>query len=302
VATTRVDVEEIESTKSEKALAVVLTAFLLIGTIWSYAKLDDLARGSAAPARLTAQERAAVDRSQAAESRLYGAQAAVGRTQRELVLAREAYRTALDAGQKAPVLARRYRQAQAASARAQARAVAARTAAAAAAPAAQHAEQSFSAREQSASDRRARLAALLRLAFVAALLVAGYALLARLRRRRSRALPLAFAVIASAAVTALVFAGDYVTDYVDPLDLGPLVLSLFGVAATIVAFAVLQRYLARRIPLRRVRRGECPFCGYPVRAGGTHCEGCGREVFGDCATCGHERRVGAAHCAACGTG
>ena len=54
------------------------------------------------------------------------------------------------------------------------------------------------------------------------------------------------------------------------------------------------------IKIRRVRKGECPFCGYPVRAGGTHCEGCGREVIGDCATCGNERRVGTAHCAACG--
>ena len=64
-------------------------------------------------------------------------------------------------------------------------------------------------------------------------------------------------------------AGDYITDYVDPLSLGPLVLSLFGVVATIAAFAVLQRYLARRIPIRRVRKGECPFCGYPVRGAGT---------------------------------
>jgi hypothetical protein len=38
--TTRVDIEEIESTKSEKFLAAVLLAFLLIGTIWFYVKVD----------------------------------------------------------------------------------------------------------------------------------------------------------------------------------------------------------------------------------------------------------------------
>jgi hypothetical protein len=80
------------------------------------------------------------------------------------------------------------------------------------------------------------------------------------------------------------------------------VLSLFGIVATIVAFAVLQRHLARRIPIRRVRKSECPFCGYPVTAGGVHCEGCGREVVGACSACGSGRRVGTAHCAACGAG
>lgn len=34
-ATTRVDVEEIETTKSEKLLAVVLAVFLLLGGVWT---------------------------------------------------------------------------------------------------------------------------------------------------------------------------------------------------------------------------------------------------------------------------
>jgi hypothetical protein len=300
VSTTRVEVEEIEATKSEKALAVVLTVFLLIGAIWTYAKLDDLARGSVAPAATAPADRAAVDRSRLAENRQFNAQQAVGQAQQDLVLAREAYRTALDAGQKAPGLRRAYELAQARSARAHARLATARAAAAAARPAAARAERAMVGRQRATDDRRAWLAAGLRLAFTAALLVVGYLLLARLRRRRTRYLPLAFAVIATAAITALTFACDYLTDYIDPLQLGPLVLSLFGIAATIAAFAVLQRYLARRIPIRRVRKGECPFCGFPVRGGGAHCEGCGREVVGACAACRSPRRVGAAHCAACG--
>lgn len=92
---------------------------------------------------------------------------------------------------------------------------------------------------------------------------------------------------------------DYVGDYVRWQDLGPLVLSLAGAAFTLAAFWGLQRYLATRIPQRRVRRGECPFCGYPVR-GNARCEGCGREVVAPCAACTAPRRVGTAHCGACG--
>jgi hypothetical protein len=300
VSTTRVEVEEIEATKSEKALAVVLTVFLLIGAIWTYAKLDDLARGAVGAAAVAPAERAAVERSRAADTRAFAAQQAAAQAQRDLVLAREAYRTALDAGQQAPDLRHRYELAQARYARVQARLASARAAASAARPAAARAERASGDRQRAAGDRQAWIAAGLRLAFTVALLVVGYLLLARLRRRRTRYLPLAFAVIATAAVTALTFAADYLTDYIDPLRLGPLVLSLFGIAATIAAFAVLQRSLAHRIPIRRVRKGECPFCGFPVRGDGAHCEGCGREVVGACAGCGSARRVGTAHCAACG--
>jgi hypothetical protein len=94
-------------------------------------------------------------------------------------------------------------------------------------------------------------------------------------------------------------AADYLTDWFDPLDLGPLVLSVVGIALTLLAFAAVQRYMARRIPNRRVRKGECPFCGYPVRRN-DHCEGCGRDVIAPCSRCEEPRRVGSAFCGACG--
>ena len=84
---------------------------------------------------------------------------------------------------------------------------------------------------------------------------------------------------------------DYLTDYFELLELGPLVISLFGIAVTLLAFVGLQRYLAQRIPQRRVRKNECPFCGYPVR-GKEHCEGCGRQVIAPCARCEAPRRIG----------
>jgi hypothetical protein len=91
---------------------------------------------------------------------------------------------------------------------------------------------------------------------------------------------LAFAAAAVGAIMALVFAvdyvTDYVTDYVDALDLGPFVLSSLGVVATVVAFRVLQRYLAARLPGRRVRRGSARSAGSPLRVGGSpHCVTCG---------------------------
>jgi hypothetical protein len=35
------DVEDVQTTKGEKLLAVVLTNFLLIGGVWTYQKIDD---------------------------------------------------------------------------------------------------------------------------------------------------------------------------------------------------------------------------------------------------------------------
>jgi hypothetical protein len=148
-------------------------------------------------------------------------------------------------------------------------------------------------------NRQEIVTLLLRLALVLSSLGIGYVALARLRNRNSRYLPLAGAVVAFATILAFALAADYLTDYFNPLDAGLLVLSLVGVAATIAAFWGLQRYLARRLPQRRVRRGECPFCAYPVR-GSERCEGCGRQVIAPCARCERPRRVGTRFCASCG--
>jgi len=107
------------------------------------------------------------------------------------------------------------------------------------------------------------------------------------------------AAVAAVALLAAVMAVDYLSDYVEITDLGVLVLSIAGALMTLAAFAALQRYLARRIPERRVRKRECPFCGYPAGAN-RHCEGCGRDVVAQCATCDAPRRVGTRHCSACG--
>lgn len=149
-------------------------------------------------------------------------------------------------------------------------------------------------------DRRARETFLLRLGYVLATIFAGYWLLNRLRRRRSRYLTVGLAFVGFAAVQALVMATDYTTDYIDAGEVGPLVLSLVGIAMTLAGLVALQRYLAQRLPQRRVRRRECPFCGFPV-TDNRHCEGCGRAVIAECTTCTGQRRVGTPRCGICGS-
>ena len=307
--TTRVDVEDIEATKGEKLLAVVLTAFLLAGALWVYFHIDVERDHQLRPpeAALSAGDRAAVDRRAEAARGVRRATRAESAQRRTLIDRREAYRTALEEDGADPALGRSYREALSAYERAQERRRDARAALAAAEPAARAVEsrlQAAATREQERvadkerSDRRASFAR--RLAFVLLSLGAAYVLLGRLRRRRSRWLPTGMAAVAAVALLSGVMAVDYLTDYVEVTETGVLVLAASGALITLAAFAALQRYLARRLPERRVRRRECPFCGFPAREG-SHCEGCGREVVAECAACHAPRRVGARHCSACGS-
>jgi hypothetical protein len=306
--TTRVDVEEIETTKGEKLLATVLAAFLLIGLLWVYFHIDvERDIGFLRPdAALSQSDRAALDRHAQALGALSRSRARQEQRRIVLVDRREAYRTALDEGRRDAALRSHYTAAQSAYAHAQAqRQAVAREERAARGPA-RAAERRLSAfarrAEARAGEQRrhdSRVSVVRRLALVLLALGAAYAALGRLRRRRSRYLPTAMSAVAAVALLALVMAVDYLTDYIDVADLGVLVLSAAVALMTLAAFAALQRYLARRLPERRVRRRECPFCGYPA-AGHEHCEGCGRDVVGACAACHAPRRVGTRHCGACG--
>jgi hypothetical protein len=293
------DIEELQTTKSEKLLAFVMLVFLLIGGIWAYQEIDDRVRSAIELGEPTAAEAAARQRRNQASRRVFAADQRQARARRDVEFRREEFRAALDAGRPAAALERSYRAAQREFAAAQAARRAAGRALAAARPAAEAADRRVAARMDERRDRQELVTFLLRLALVLGSLGVGYFLLARLRNANSRYLPLAGAMIAFATILAFALAGDYLTDYFNPLDAGLLVLSLIGVAATIAAFWVLQRYLARRLPQRRVRHGQCPFCAFPVR-GNEHCEGCGREVIAPCARCERPRRVGTRFCAACG--
>jgi hypothetical protein len=295
--TTHVDTEDIQTTRGEKVLALVMTVFLLIGGIWAYDRLE-VHHGYVRPS-YTPAERAAISANEQARQRLFRAQASVQRTRNALEISREAYRTAIEAHQPTAKLGARYRRDNDRFEAAQAEEQRARAQVERKAPAARSAEERAADAASAKSEHDNRNTFLLRLAFVLAALVVSFFVFSRLRR--SRFLPLAAALIAAATILAFVMSVDYVTDYVSWRDVGPLVLSAAGVALTLLAFWGLQRYLAQRIPRRRVRRNECPFCGYPVRGAGTHCEGCGRDVVGECTKCSAPRRVGTAFCAACGS-
>ncbi|MCR4514556.1 hypothetical protein [Aeromicrobium sp. 50.2.37] len=295
---TRVDTEDVASTRSERVLAVVLVVFLLIGSGWSYVKIDDWVGGSRAW-EYTAAEQRSIDAADTAEDRAWRAEEAQDTALTDLELARENLSLAIEQGQPTESLTETFEEAQTEYAEARAEATTARTRADAAQKAADDAYAASEDRGRG-KDGRYWIVALLRLGFVGALVGGSLRLITVQRARESRYLTLGLSAVAASTLTAVWFAGDYITDYIDVLELGPLVLSVLGAGATVVAFVALQRYLARRVPRSRVRKGECPFCGFPVRGDGPHCEGCGREVVGECGACSSPRRVGSPHCAVCG--
>jgi hypothetical protein len=308
--TVRAEPDQVEITRAEKVLAVVLAAFILIGGIWAYFKLDEVDR-PASGAQLygnagSVADRAALRSNSFAAFQARRARRSVEKAREDLELKREAFRTALDAGTSPSQLRAEYDEARRDFAAAERDVREARLRVAETSEPARAAAGRISLARQEAErrlddERRShdRLVLGLRLALVLLMLGTGYWLLSRMRGRRSRYLPVALAEIGAAVVLALVMAVDYTTDYLEVDDLGLLALSLAGSAMTLVAFVALQRYIAKRIPLRRVRRRECPFCGFPVRDN-TNCEGCGRRVLGECSTCHEPRRVGTEHCGACG--
>ena len=298
---TRVDIEEIQATKTEKFLAGVLAVFLLIAGVWMYQKIDDyVADAVEIHATVSPADQAAISRFQRAQNQFYIAQQDFRGAERALEFRREEYRTALDAGRKAPELERAYNRSQIRLASARRALGAAEVEVKGARPESEAAERRAFAERERGQDRRELYSFLVRLALVVVSIVAAFLLLLVLHRRRSRYVTLSFGVVAAATVLAFALAGDYLTDYVNPLDLGVLFLGLFGASVTVLAYAALQWYMRRRIPARRVRRGLCPFCGYPAREGNEHCEDCGRDVVAPCARCDEPRRVGARRCAACG--
>ncbi|MCL3836856.1 zinc ribbon domain-containing protein [Aeromicrobium duanguangcaii] len=299
---TRVDTEDIESTRSEKLLAVLMGIFLLVGTVWFYVQVPSWVGDAFSSTSETTLEQARNESSKLEDAR-YATSEALDTERNELDVAREAYKVALQ--EKAGIADARaeYDAAQQDYAKADAAARKAATEADAAQKRLDRLEND--AAEGARTGTGAWIVALARLGFIAVWTFGSYRLIGQLRRRESRYLALAFSTAAVGAIMALVFGVDYVTDYIDPLDLGPFVLSALGVAATVVAFRVLQKYLAARLPGRRVRKGECPFCGFPLReaglADGPHCGGCGRDVVAPCSTCHSPRRVGSSYCATCGS-
>ncbi len=305
---TRVDPDEIQITRSEKTLAVVLAIFMLIGGLWVvYQPLDRTSEGYTPQVRKSAAESTALARLGAARDMLRRGRSTERQGRRTLELTREAYRTELDAGRPGSSQEAAFRAAERRFTRAGARVRRSQAAVTRTRPTAVRAQRSISERQRVRDKRfedrasaHERDTFLLRLAWTLLAMALAFLLHARLRRRRSRYLTVGLAAIGFVTAQAAVVAVDYITDYIDITKAGPAVLSAAGIAMSLAAMVALQRYLAQRLPARRVKRHECPVCAYPVGAENRHCEGCGREVVADCATCGQRRRVGTMRCGACG--
>lgn len=308
--TTRTETENIKTSGAEKALAVILAAFILIGAIWAYDRIGHIADGGTeyydayitAKHELPPESAAALKRFNQAKADLWQAQLTARKQRNDVEFDRETYRTEIDAGRPAPRELGTYRQSQANLASEESAIREARAEVLAAEPQAIAVKQELRSiqeevRDQGKNDDEMIFA--LRLLLVAAMLGGGYAGLSAVRRRRSRLMPVALAEVGAATALALYMAGDYGSDLGVFEDVGPLAISLVGIAFTVGAFIALQRYLAKRVPIRRVRRRECPFCGYPNH-GNSKCEGCGRRVIGECSTCHEPRRVATPHCGTCG--
>lgn len=310
-AGSRVGDGEIETSGSEKILAVVLAVFIAIGAVWGYVKLDEVAEPDSTsypPVEklIDPEEFSAIKSHRQAIGSVTAARLDRRAATRGLELRREAYRTALDAGEPSAELQTEYESARARLASASRELAAAVTVEARTRPQAVKAQARLTELRQAAAERedadRAqhdRIVFLLRLGLLILMLGAAYRLLSRLRSRNSRYLPAALAWIGATAVLACVMAADYTDSYLEFDEVGPLAISIVGIALTLVAFVALQRFLAKRVPARRVRRGECPFCGFPLRDK-PHCEGCGRAVIASCSSCQKDRRVGTPRCACCG--
>jgi len=310
-AGSRVGDGEIETSTAEKILALVLAVFIAIGAVWCYVKLDEVAKNDSTSfvpdqGLVEPAEFLAIQKHRQAIGSVERARREQRTATRQLEFRREAYRTALDADEPSAVPRAEYRSAQAGLASASRELGAAVRVEARTRLGAVEAQERLTMLRQRAAEqqdedraRHDRIVLLLRLALLILMLAAAYRLLIRLRSRSSRYLPAALAWIGATAVLAIVMAADYTDNYLEFAEVGPLAISIVGMSLTLAAFVALQRFLAKRVPARRVRRGECPFCGFPV-GDKPHCEGCGRAVSASCSSCQNDRRVGTPRCGYCG--
>ena len=207
-----VDVDEMQTTRGEKLLSLVLAVFLLIGGIWAYDKLADEQRPY--EPEYTRAERAAITQhSKARKHSLRRARRGRAGAPRQLELAREEYRTALDADLPAHRLAAQYRREQREFRDAEATLTRAQERERTARPPADAARRRGYA--EADDERRADewLAFGLRLVLLLALLAASF--YAFTKARGSRYVAVASSGLMAATALAAIMAFDYIENYVE---------------------------------------------------------------------------------------
>lgn len=311
----RQEQDEVESTRAEKLLALGFAAFLLVGGFWVMDRLGSIPKapdyGAIAAAAglpaLEAQYRQAENdlaRAQEAASVAAG-QAEQARSDYEFK--REEYRVALERGVDDPALAQAHDAARLAFEQASARAALAQATLLSFSDKLTGPQAAFGqaqlevSRDLQRAENRYQLA-LFGLRFGYALPLFGLAvwLWFVLRRRRVRYLVLATAFVGFAGIQALALVGQY--GWYLLRDIGPIALSVSGSAVCVAGLVALRRWATstKRVVTVRLRRGQCPFCGFPLVAGADYCAGCGTKATEACPGCGTPNVARSAFCSHCG--
>jgi hypothetical protein len=262
--------DEHELTRSEKALAVILAAFLLLGSLWIYSQPLDRITYPAAKSPTPAVVKQQTERQSQLEADLQAAEVAYQQAlaaDPESAQTEKARQQFIDAKRAVDDLNQKY------------------------------AEGIPGDTQQSAKGEGVTFA--LRLAFVLGQLLAALAIHQRVSRKGSRRTLITLAFVVQAGVMGIVMGLDYLSDYIDWEKIGPLYLSLAGSAMVILAILAYQRMLARRLSERRALHHQCLACGQKAEDG-RYCERCGSGVYESCRNCGELRRRGIPHCANCG--
>ncbi len=309
------EVEEVEASRAEKLLAVGLVVFLLIGGFWVTNRLGSLleypdytviAARHGLPDLELAYREAEANLWRAMEA-AEQARAAMEQARSEYEFRREEYRVALERGLDDPRLAAAHEAARTAYESARTaldltNAVRASLEAKAAGPrrayeaACQEAQKEY----ERAVDRYQLILFGLRFGYALPLFALSVWAWLHLRRRRSRHLTLGTAFLAFAGIQAAALVFQY--GWYLLRDIGPLALSVSGSAICIAGLAALRRWAtsSKRLAAARLRRGQCPSCGYPLAGSGAYCAGCGRGLAAPCQACGRDVVPQSGFCPHCG--
>jgi hypothetical protein len=141
---------------------------------------------------------------------------------------------------------------------------------------------------------------LLRAAYVIPALLLCFALWHRMRRAGSRYLIVGTALLAFSIIQVTIVAAQYSWHFLR--GLGQLALSVVGTAACAFGLVAIRRLIlsSARLARSRFRRGQCPNCGFP-RASGAYCMSCGTKLTEQCPNCAAQRPVNAPYCPSCGS-
>lgn len=309
------EVEEAETSRAEKLLAIGLVIFLLIGGFWVVDRLGSLPKP---PDYQAISDRLGLSRLSEEYQRLSGdyargveaaqqAQGDLNKARAEYEYRREEYRVGLERGVNDPALARAHEAARAAFETAQARydlteAVRASLEERLAGPQAAYEEAEKRVRDEfkRAQDRYQFLLFAIRFGYALPLFGLSVWGWLALRRRRSRHLILATSFMAFAGIQALGLVGQY--GWYLLRDIGPIALSVTGSAICVAGLVAVRRWAfgARRLVSVRLRRHQCPYCGFPMTPGLMYCAGCGRKLTEPCPRCGKDTVIQASFCPHCG--